>query len=280
MKLFTLLRGELTKMYRQRGTYAGYILLALFTGLFVWGMWAEQYDRQVTRHFSDEMAVGGQLMSGPLIAYLVLEIPVATGVFIPLLISMIAGGIITGEVQRGTLRTMLTRPVHRWAVVSGKVTAAFIHAATLVLALGALSLIAGYAVFPGGTDIVTYDGGLRIIAGTQALARLAIAYGVTTAMMCAVAAIAVLCSAIFGHPLTASGVMLGFLIVSGALMVIPYFEWLKPYLITNYFRAFKGAFETPIDWSTMGNALRWAGIYTAVAIAATLAVFCRKDVTC
>ena len=267
-------------MFRQRGTYAGPIMLALFIGLFVWGVWAEGPPLgNLDRHFGDEFAVGGNIVSGPAIPYLLLEIPVAINVFIPLLISMVAGGIVAGEAQRGTLRTLLGRPVHRWAVVVGKVIAAFIHAGALALFLGAFALIVGYIVFGRG-DIITMHGGFRIFAEPQALHRLAIAYGTVVVTMWSVAAIAVFCSTIFEHPLTASGITVGFLIVSAALMVIPYFEWLAPYLLTKHFHSYRAVFERDVDWTSIARHLAYVGAYTAAAVAGTLAVFCRKDMTC
>ena len=280
MKFLTILRGELTKMFRQRGTYAGYIMLGIFIGLFVWGAWAEGPDQaDLDRQFGDEFAVGGKMISGPSIPYLLMEIPVAIDIFIPLLISMIAGGIIAGELQRGTLRTMLTRPVHRHAVALGKIAAAMIHAASLVVFLGGFSLLLGCIVFGRG-DIITVEGGFRVFAGWHGLARLGIAYGAVVLTMWSVAAIAVFCSTIFEHPLTASGVTVGFLILSAALMAIPYFKWLKPYLLTTHFHGFRAVFEKAINWQDIGHHLSYVAAYAAVAVAGTLLVFCRKDVTC
>ena len=169
--------------------------------------------------------------------------------------------------------------MHRWAVVVGKVIAAFIHAGALALFLGAFALIVGYIVFGRG-DIITMHGGFRIFAEPQALHRLAIAYGTVVVTMWSVAAIAVFCSTIFEHPLTASGITVGFLIVSAALMVIPYFEWLAPYLLTKHFHSYRAVFERDVDWTSIARHLAYVGAYTAAAVAGTLAVFCRKDMTC
>lgn len=280
MRLLTLFRNELTKMYRQRGTYAGPVLLTIFIGLFIWGVWAEgaPFD-EPDRMMSDEFAVGGNLISGPAIPYYLLELPVAINVFIPLLLSMIAGGLIAGEAQRGTLRTLLTRPVHRWQIVVAKVAAAFVHATVLVLVLGGVSLIGGWLVFGRG-DLVTVRGGLRIFSEAQALQRLGLAYGAVMLTMWAVAAIAVFCSTIFEHPLTASGVTVAFLIVSATLMVIPYFEWLKPYLLTDHFAAYRHAFERPVAWDELKMDLAWILAYGTAAVVGTLTVFCRRDMTC
>ncbi len=267
-------------MARQRGTYAGPIMLAIFIGLFVWGMWAAGPPTQsIGRQLGDDFVMGGNLITGPAVPYYLLEVPVAIDIFIPLLIGMIAGGIVAGEAQRGTLRTMLTRPVRRWVVVVAKVGAAFIHATSLVLFLGGFSLLLGYLVFGRG-DIITFRDGLRVFLEPQALLRLALAYGVVVLSMWSVAAIAVLCSTIFEHPLTASGVTVGFLIVSVALMVMPYFEWLSPYLLTSHLHGFKEVFKATVDWRSLGVDLWYVAEYAVIAVAITLLVFCRKDMTC
>ncbi len=280
MRIFTLFRLELMKMYRQRGTYAGPIALVVFIGLMVWGMWemgGPFGDAQ--SQFGDDFAVGGGGVTGPMIPYLLLEMPVAVNVFIPLLISMVAGGLIAGEAQRGTLRTVLTRPVRRWAVVTAKIAASFVHALMLVTVLGGVSLLLGLLVFGPG-DLVVPHGGFRLFDQSEALVRLGVAYALVAATMFSVAAIAVFCSTIFEHPLTASGVTITFLIVSGVLMLIPYFDWLAPYLLTKHFDSFHHVFEKHIAWDKIQVDLTYVGAYTAAALAGTLAVFCRKDVTC
>lgn len=268
-------------MFAQKGTFVGYVLLGAFCGLFVWGVWAEGPPMRDVRHqFGDDFAVGGTILSGPMVPYLLLDvIPVAVNVFLPLLVSMIAGGLIAGEAQRGTLRTLLTRPVHRWAVVAAKALAGFVHAGTLVLFLGTFSLLLGYIVFKRG-DIIAVGDGLTVLAEGDALQRLAIAYGLTALTMCAVAAIALFCSCVFVNPLTAAGVTVGFLIVSVALQVIPYFEWLSPYLLTTHFHAYREAFKRTIDWAAVGTDLWYVGAYAGASLAGTLAVFVRKDMTC
>lgn len=286
MRVAALAGVELVRMFRQRGTYAGYVFLAAFTGLFVWGVWAEGPPIAGPMASGDaDVVVGGNLVSGPLVPYLMLEIPVAVNVFMPLLISMIAGGLIASEAQRGTLRTLLTRPVYRYEVVVAKLLAAFAHAGSLALFLGGVSLATGYVVFGGGDlfsagNIMTDGGTMTILAEPEALQRLAMAYCLVVASMCTVAALALFCSTIFEHPLTAAGVTVGFLIVSVALMAIPYFEWLQPYLLTSHLGAFRAVFEAAIDWGKVARDLAYTGAYAAAAVLGTLLVFGRRDQTC
>lgn len=281
MKLFTILRIELTRLFRQRGTYAGYIMLASLIGLVTWGVWARSPQAVVNLEgdFGGDFVVGGKVLSALTVPYYLLELPSTVSFFLPLLISMVAGGIIAGEAQTGTLRTVLTRPVHRWAVLAGKLAAALIHAISLVVWLGGLSLLVGYIVFGHG-DLVAIRGGFRVFTEQEGLARLGMAYAAVALMMCSVAAIALLCSTIFEHALTASGVTVGFLILSAVLMVIPFFEWLAPYLLTKHFHCYRQMFANTIDWEATRIDMHYTAIYAIVAVAGALVVFCRKDMTC
>ena len=280
MRLWVIVRTELTKMFRQRGTYAGYALLAVFSGLLVWGLWEEGPPMgRIGHQFGGDMAVGGKTISGPFVPYFLLQLPPAMDVFLPLIVSMVAGGLIAGEAQRGTLRTVMVRPVHRWALMMGKIAASFVHAGSAVVFLGGFSLLLGYAVFGRG-DLVVFQGGLRIFPEPVALARVAEAYGIAALTLCSVAAIGVFCSTVFEHPLTASGVTVGFLIVSATLQVIPYFEWLKPYLLTTHFHGFNKVFERQVNWADIGVDLVYVLEYAAAAIVAAVVIFSRKDITC
>ncbi len=128
MKLRQLLTIELHKLRAQRGTYASYAVLAALVGLIVWGTWRYGPPHALQSALGDQFVVGGKEVAGPLIPLLLLEFPVAVHVLIPLLIAVATGGLVAGEKQAGTLRTILVRPVRRAAVLGAKLTAAWIHA--------------------------------------------------------------------------------------------------------------------------------------------------------
>ena len=282
MKLRQLLTIELHKFRAQRGTYASYAVLAALVGLIVWGTWRYGPPHELQSALGDQFVVGGKVLTGPLIPLLLLEFPVAVHILIPLLIAVATGGLVAGEKQAGTLRTILVRPVRRAAVLGAKLTAAWIHAAGLVLFMGVLSLILGYAVFgPGDLVLMSFQGpSFGILAEPQALNHLALAYGLAVVAMMAVASLGVLLSVLCDNPLTAAGLTVAMLLVLQSLRLIPYFQWLQPYLLTEHIGAYREALSATIDWSKIITSLSYLGAYIAGPGLIAMCVFWRQDVRC
>jgi len=55
-------------------------------------------------------------MNGYLLAYIILQLML---VHVPLLISLVAGDMISGEAAQGTLRVLLTKPISRAKLIAG-----------------------------------------------------------------------------------------------------------------------------------------------------------------
>ena len=282
MKLRTTLAIELRKLFAQRGTYVGYVVLTVLVGLFVWGIWRHGPPDDLRRAVGDQFIVGGKLLTGPLVPYLLLAFPIALHLLIPLLVAVVAGGLIAGEKRSGTLRTLLTRPVRRTSILGGKLVAGWLHAASLVLFLGLLSTAGGYAVFGRG-DLVVIDfpgSSLGVLAEPQALVRLALGYGLGAVAMMAIASLALLLSVVCDNPLTAVGVTVAILLVFQALRLMPYFEWLQPYLVTEHILVYREAFGGAVDWVAVRSSLSYLAAYIVVPAVLATIIFQRKDVLC
>jgi len=282
MKLRQLLTIELYKLLAQRGTYASYAVLAALVGLVVWGTWRYGPPHELQSALGDQFVVGGKVVTGPLIPLLLLEFPIAVYVLIPLLIAVATGGLVAGEKQAGTLRTILIRPVRRAGVLGAKIVTAWIHAAGLVFFMGVLSLALGYAVFgPGDLVVMSFTGSsFSVIAEPQALSHLALAYGLVVVAMMAVASLGVLLSVLCDNPLTAAGLTVAVLLVLQSLRLIPYFEWLQPYLLTEHFSAYREALSATINWSRIITSLSYLSAYIIGPGLIAMCVFWRQDVRC
>ena len=203
MRVLTLLRAELVKVFGQKGTYAGYAVLLVLVALVVWGSWryGSPFDKSMRR--DQDLLVAGKLVTGTTIARFMME--PSMFVLMPLLVCAVSGGLFAAEMQRGTMRAILCRPVRRTAVVIGKYLAGWIHAISVTLFLGLISLALGYAVFGRG-ELVTYYDGLTILTEPMALTRLAQGYAYCALCMCAVASLGMFFSQLVSNPLTASAV--------------------------------------------------------------------------
>jgi ABC-2 type transport system permease protein len=279
MRLLLSLRLELRKLTSQRGTYAGPAVLFVIAALVVWGLWKHGPDLSLQRQMGGDMVVGGKLLTGLMVGRYVME-PCLI-VLLPLMVAAVAGGLVAGEARSGLLRTWLCRPVTRWTVLTAKQLAAWVHATALTLFLGVAALGLGYAFFGGGDLIDARSGdGLVILAEPMGLQRLALAYGLAATVMCALASLALLASTIFENPLVAAAVAVAFLPASTLLGALPYFETLKPYLLTTHLDVWIHAFRGTLDWGDFSQPLSCVLGYCLVPYVVAAVIFRARDITC
>jgi len=192
---------------------------------------------------------------------------------------MVAGGLIAAEHRSGVLRTWLCRPVSRWELFTAKALAGGIFAVTLSFFVGAFAVGVGYIVFGGG-DLITYTkDGLVILEEGMVWPRLLVAYGVASALMCSLAALALLFSVLFENPLVAAGCAVAVIPVSGILQHMEYFKVLEPYLLTTYLEVWGDAFKATLQFADFQAALTCAGGYCLVPYVIGAIIFWRRDVT-
>lgn len=278
IRLLTSYRLELNKIFRQRGTYVSYALLAIVSGLMVWGMWRYGFGEHLKHSFGQEMVVGGRLVTAQTVARHIME-PVFI-VLVPALIAMIVSSLIAAESKSGVLRIWLCRPLSRTSLYTAKSLAAGTHAILLTFFLGLFTLLLGYIFFGGGDLIDMSHGGrgMVILDEIMALQRLGLAYALAALLMCGMAALALLASVIFDNPLVAAGAAVAFIPISGIIQSLEYFEFLKPYLLTNYLDAWKYAFKAQLVPTDFLPALYCAAGYCLVPYLLGLVIFRQKDI--
>lgn len=272
-----VVRGELSKLYRQRSTYAGVVVIVGLVALIAWGSHHQRARLEVSAAVPSEFVVAGKTVTALFLAHAVMG--PALLVLMPLLVAVVAGGLVAGERQTGTLRTLLVRPVRRGAVLGAKLVAAWSYAVGLTLLLGLTALAVGRLVFGWG-DLVILRGGLTIFDPRLGFIRLAEGYALAAAAMGVVATLALTLSTIFDNAMTAAGLAVAVLLVSGVVGGLPYFDRLQPHLLTTHLDAYRYVFDATINHAElMRSALYLAGYALALLIIALL-VFDRRDVTC
>jgi ABC-type transport system involved in multi-copper enzyme maturation permease subunit len=279
MKLLVCLRLELIKIFRQRGTYVAYGILAAVVGLMVWGFhqFGPPNRFQVGHRAGTEMAVGGNLVSGFTVAAHIME-PVFL-VLVPMLVAMVVGGLVAAEHRSGVLRTWLCRPVSRLTLFTAKALAGRIFAITLSVFLGLMALGAGFLAFGGGDLIAFGKEGLVILEQSLAWPRLALAYGLAALLMCCISSLALLASVIFENPLVAAGSAVAIIPISGILQSMETFKRLAPYLLTTHMDAWSHAFEAAPKFADFHGALACVAGYCLVPYVLAALIFWRRDVT-
>lgn len=276
-RLFIAFRLELSRIFRQRGTYAGPVILALMLGLMTWGLWKYAPQQRLGRRFGQDMVVGGKLLTGLSPARHVME--PALLILVPMLVAAVAGGLVAGEARSGVLRTWLCRPLSRLTLITAKQLAAWAHAVGLTLFLGLLALLLGHLFFGRGDLVDFHSGdGLVVLDERLGLIRLGLAYGLAALLMCGIASLALLGSVLFENPLVAAAATIAFLPVATIIGSIEYFSFLKPYLLTTYMDYWSHAFKATVTVGDFLPGLYCVAGYCLIPYLIGMIVFWRKDI--
>ncbi|HTX69671.1 MAG TPA: ABC transporter permease subunit [Thermoleophilia bacterium] len=194
---------------------------------------------------------------------------------LPMAAAMVAGYMIAGEAELGTLRIVLLRPVRRGSFLLAKWTIAMAYLAFGFLLMLASGLLFG-GIFFGLHPMITFSGSTVSVAHGLGLIVLSMLYGL--AAMACIVSMALLFSALTDSSLTALIGTIVIYIVITVLIQFSYFEWLRPWVFPTYLQEFTNLFRDPIYWRPVLKGLRvfalWSGVLTFVAYL----VFRRKDV--
>lgn len=201
---------------------------------------------------------------------------VEMGLFLPLAVGTIAGDSIAGEANIGTLRYLLTVPVHRARLLAVKYAAIVIFSMIATLWVALVGSVAGLALFGGGD--MTLLSGTQISLG-QAGFRVLLAAIYLGLCFASLGAIGLFISTLTEQPVGATIAVVIINVMSFILDSIPQLSWLHEWLPTHWWVSFGDVLRDPIAWADLTRGLLTAAGYAAVFWLAAWARFSDKDVT-
>jgi ABC-2 type transport system permease protein len=219
----------------------------------------------------------GNLLNGYFAFFIILQTLL---VHVPLLISLVAGDMLAGEANMGTLRLLVTKPVSRTNIILSKFWATCFYTVLLLTFMAILGLLGSTILF-GTSDLLVFKSDkLLLIDRSDILWRFLAAYGFAALSMITVASLAFLFSVFadnsIGPIIAAMSVVVVFTILT--TMDIPFFNAMKPYLFTNHMLNWKGFFDRPVDVrEVLKSALFLLG-HIAFFVSLSVYVFQKKDI--
>lgn len=196
--------------------------------------------------------------------------------FLPLAVAALCGDAIAGEANQGTLRYLLTVPVHRTRLLATKFAALVVGAVIAPLTVAVAGLVTGWALFGlkpvpvlSGTEIPLADG----------IGRLLLMVGYLAVCLSAVAAVGLFLSTLTEQPIAATLATAGVVMLSWILGSIPQLEWLHPWLIVADWMSFTDLMREPVYLGGIQHGLLVAAGYIVVFLSAAWARFGSKDIT-
>ncbi len=243
--MLQLLRIELYKIFKRPRTYIafaviGFIILLVQIGLKYNG---EEYVGLLMSGVNLNFEVPtSQVLNGYLVCYIVLNLLL---IHVPILVALIAGDMISGEANMGTLRLLASKPINRTQLLLIKFTAASIYTILLLIWVALLSLFFSILLFGTNDLFIGRETDSNIIASADVLWRYFAAFIFAGIGLITVAALAFMLSAFVDNSIVPIVATVCIIIVFTILtqMQIPFYdETIKPYLFTTHMLGWKGFF--------------------------------------
>ncbi|MEM6749134.1 MAG: ABC transporter permease subunit [Planctomycetota bacterium] len=197
-----------------------------------------------------------------------------------LYVALIAGEVIAKEVEDGTMRMLLSRPVSRMKLLIGKSLAVTAYSVGLVLFLGVTALAFGTAYRGGLGDLfifipeeqlfARYDTGEGVLRYARAVACLALG-------TVSITGLAVMFSCFDMKPAAATILTLSLFFVDLVLANLPYFQAIQHYFVTYHFRFWARTFHDPVPWPAIAGSVAYLLGWTATFFTIGAARFCTRD---
>ena len=264
-----LLRSELRLIAGRRRNQAGLTVLGLVPIVMAIAVKVSSPDPGRGPDFLSSITSNGLFV--PLAA-----LGVEIAMFLPLAMAMLSGDAIAGEANIGTLRYLLTVPVHRTRLLLVKYLSLCIGAVWAVTAVALPGAIVGIALFGAGP--MTTLSGSQIGSGA-AVWRVVLVMLYLAAGLAALAAVGLFISTLTEQPIAAAIALMIFTIVSWILDAVPQLDWLHPWLIVHEWLAFGDLLRDPMAYGDVIRGLVVDACYAVVFWLAAWARFSGKDIT-
>jgi ABC-2 type transport system permease protein len=289
--MWKLLQIELFKIFKRPRTYISFGAITALVLVIQMGLWVDgkAYIGFMLRDLSMSLDVEGKVLNGYLVCFIILQLLL---VHVPLLITLIAGDLISGEANMGTLRLLLSKPISRTEVILAKFFAASIYTLLLLLWMAILALFVSLLIFGSGDMLNLKSDYIVQLKSTDIFWRYLAAFGFAAIAMLTVASLGFFLSIFADNsigPIVATmSIIVVFTILS--TLDIPIFNAIKPYLFTTHIIGWKGFFDVKVtedNEAILGTVQNLGKVLQAAAIliihivgllVASIIVFKKKDV--
>lgn len=274
-----MLRLELYKIFKKPRTYISFGIVTAFALVIQLALVADgkNFIAFAMQSVSGQFDIGGNVLNGYLVTYIILQ---SLLVQIPLLIALVAGDVLAGEANMGTLRLLLTKPVSRSKIVLVKFTAAVCYALLLLLWLAVIALGLSIIFFGTGDLVNMKSDAFVVLLKDDIMWRYIAAFIFAALAMTTVAALALLLSVFADNSI---GPIMGTMGIIVVLMIfstldLPIFDVVKQYLFTTHMVGWKGFFDDPVPYDAIRFSAIVLVVYPIVFVGATVFYFRKKDI--
>jgi ABC-2 type transport system permease protein len=209
--------------------------------------------------------------------------------FLPLMIVILAGDLVSSEFAGGTIKLLLTKSVPRWKILLSKLIALFMATTIVILLIAGISAIASSFFFGYGGWDAPVTAGFKVINGNLDVSGvinvpqwqyIIMEYSLAWFVALAVASLSFMVSVLVRSTSASIGIMLSSLI-GGSFLSFFLSDWENiRYLfnvnlqLTDYL---SGSVQ-PLEGMTLGFSMAVLGVWAILALIVSFSVFIKRDV--
>jgi ABC-2 type transport system permease protein len=243
--MMELLRIELYKIFKRPRTYIAFAVIAVIILLVQIALkfGGKEYVSLIMSGVGSSFdAPTHDILNGYLVCYVILNLLL---VHVPILVALVAGDMISGEANMGTLRLLASKPIGRTQLLMIKFLASTIYTILLLIWVAMLALLVSIALFGTNDLFVARETNSNIISSGDVLWRYFAAFGFAAIGLTTVCSLAFMLSVFADNSIVPIVATVCVIIVFTVLtqMQIPFYDrTIKPYLFTTHMLGWKGFF--------------------------------------
>lgn len=270
---------EIYKTFAKPRTYIGALAVSVIIGLIQLGYYYNQdiLGRRLSSQLGDSVDIQNISLNGNYICMMVLQL---LFVHLPIIIALVSGDSISGEMSSGTIRTLLTKPISRWKIFFAKFIANQVYVILIVL----LIFLHGYLISKllfGDGDMVGFGEVISILSKDDLQWRFLSAIGLAYLSLSVISTLAFLFSSLLENsvaPVVITMVVNIVFLILGELDV-PVFNPIKEFLFTEHMSLWNEFFEFQVDYHKVLHSAMILSGYIFVFLTISFFSFTRKDIT-
>jgi len=279
MEFVRILKNELIKTIKKPRSFIGFGVVAFICLLLQAAFYNDGKEilSFVTGQLENSLTIEGQVLNGNLICFILLQTLI---IQMPLLVALVTGDLVSGEIANGTMRFLLTRPASRSKILLAKWLAGVFYTLLLLAFLGVLALFVSRAIF-GADDLIHINSEvLTVIQADDMNWRFVGAFGIAFLSLTVVATLAHFLSTVMDNSITPIVSTMAIIIIFTIIGMfdLPSFDILQPFLFTTHMISWKDMFEDPIPKVDIINSCVILFAHIILLLGASLYIFNKKDI--
>jgi ABC-2 type transport system permease protein len=252
---FLQLRNELWKLYGKKRTYIGFGMFILAQNLIFLAFKMTTATEKLSKFLDSNGYFGQNFITAPTIA--VIAMLLIAIFLVPLYSALIGGDLVAKEIEDGTMRMILCRPISRFRLLLVKWISGCIFSVSLVIFLGLVGIISARLWFPwGGLFVMAPEHNLfSVFEAGEGFQRYLVAHLFMVVEPLSIMTLALMFSCFNVKPAAATILAMSIMLISFILQQIPYFRDYHNWILTYHLNLWVFSFEEHIPWWRLGESL-------------------------